>query len=322
MYDFNLNLKRSKITKILNFLLACFKRIGNLTRAIYELEVSLHDKNCKPDLFCLLKEKEDFYYSLFEMKKRSIFSLSDLDENIRPQYHTYLEIEPTHLDDLLIPKINEANIHINYLFYDSDEHVINQIIKMVPIDTNVYDLNFQQKRLISIQTESKNLNHSLMEKIIELSNESTVWNKIYVPFTFEDIKEFKGKGGNTVDIHNNAGIILSYNFLMFIFSRKIKGESSNFRTEDFIKYVFQNNYSNLNIGWEERSKYERKFNLFLKFMSEQLTDKMDINPIIVKERIGYRILLRNTETLRKRIFEITKELINFLRQKRIPDFID
>jgi hypothetical protein len=297
--------------------------LGNLTRAIYELDIYLQRGNeCRPDLFCLFNEDSNFYYSLFEIKKRNIYKMDDIVDKIRPQYLSYLRISIDDLDDFLIPKIQNTDIYINYLFHNSDRQIIDQIINDVPIESNVYSLNLNEYEIKEIRSEQGNYNNSLMQNIINLSNDFDIWNITYIPFTYADIKEFRGKGGNKVDIHNNSGIILSYNFLIFLLSRKIRKESSLFRVDDFIRYVFQNNFSNLNKGWEERKNINRKFNLFLKFICDELPARMEINPVIERVQERYRILLRQTDTLENRINEIVHEVIEFLRQKRIPDFID
>ncbi len=313
--------KISSITKTLNFLLACFKKMQNHRRIIYELDISLqNDSNCKPDLFCLLVEEGEFYYSLFEIKARTVFSEEDINEKIKPQYLSYQNITVNDLDDYLIPRIQNTTIYINYLFYDSERQIIDQIINSVPIQSNVYHLNLNERQIIAIQSNSGNLNDQLMEKIIELSQETSLWNKIYVPFTFKDIQDFRGKGGKEVDIHNRSGIILAVNFMMFVLSRKIRKEDTLFLVDDFINYVFQNNFENLNVGWEQRKTFKKKFRLFLQFICNELPKKIDIDPIIEKTDGYYRILLRHTATLERRISEITQELIKFLKQKRLPEF--
>lgn len=317
------NFKISGTTKILNYFLACFKRMQNLERVTYELDISLQNgTNSKPDLFCLLTEGDDYYYSLFEIKQRSVFSLEDINKKIKPQYLSYKNITINDLDDLLIPRIQNADIYINYLFYDSEQQIINQIINTVPIQSDVYHLNLNQRQIIAIQSNPGNFNDQLMKNIINLSQETSLWNRIYVPFTYEDVQYFRGRGGSEVDIHNKSGIILAANFMMFVLSRKIRKENTIFIVNDFIKYVFQNNFAKLRIGWEQRTAFERKFRFFLRFICDELPNKIEMNPIIEKAENGYRILLRHTDTLEKRISEITHEVIEFFRQKRIFDFLD
>ena len=317
------NYKLANVTKILNFLLAFFKKKKNLERAIYELNIKLKDgTNITPDLFCLIEENKKSFYCLFEFKKRTKYIKIDVDDRIRPQYLSYLRIEVSDLDDLLIPRIQNSERFINYLFHDSDHQVIDQIIKNVPIDTNVYHIELDNNTMVSIQTNLNSINYEMMQDLVDLSKEGLLWNKIYIPFTFQDIQDIRGKNGNRLDIHNRSAIILTNNLMMFLFSRKIKKESNTFRVDDFINYVFQNNFQNLNIGWEYRSSIDRKFRLFLNFFCKELPTRLDIKPIIEKEKDKFRINMRQTKTFEKRLHEITTEVLEFLKQKRISDYFE
>lgn len=292
-------------------------------KIIYEFDIQLQDgSKSHPDLFCLLTENEDFYYSLIEFKRRTATSTEDIEEKIKPQYTSFQNIKIDDLDDLLIPKIQNADIYVNYIFYNSDPTIITQIINSIPIQSDVYQIDLDHQTMVSIQSTTGNFNHQLMIHIIKLSQEEEFWNKIYVPFTYDDIQYFRGRGGREVDIHNKSGIILTSNFLMFILSRKIKSEDSSFLVDDFIKYVFQNNFTDLNIGWEHRATLERKFRLFLRFLSDEIPTRLEIKPIIERAERGYRILLRNTDTLEKRIIEITNEVIEYLKQRRISEWLE
>ena len=138
---------------------------------------------------------------MFEFKKRTTFTLEDVDDRIRPQYLSYNQITINHLDDILIPRIQNSDIFINYLFYNSDQQVIAQIINVVPIQSAIYNLNLRQRQMTTLNAIPGNINNQLMERILNLSKEREIWNIIYVPFTFEDIQFFKGKGGAEVDVH-------------------------------------------------------------------------------------------------------------------------
>ncbi|MGQ4873507.1 MAG: hypothetical protein ACP6IY_05465 [Promethearchaeia archaeon] len=316
-------IKLSESTKVLNFLLACFKKLNlNIIRIIFELNINLKKgSECKPDLFCLLKKNNETFYSLFEFKKRTVFNEEDINLKLKPQYLNYKQIEIDDLDTNLIPKISDSLIFINYLFYNSEEDIINQIINYIPIESNVYLLQFKINILKELLSYPNNPNYDLMREIIHISKQDTsVWKKLYIPFTLDDILLIKGMDGKDIRINNNSGIIFTDNLLMFIISRKIQKKKSTFYVDELIDYIFKNNFSNLNIGWEYREALRKKINLALKFISNELPSLIKIKPIIKKIENKYQILLKNTESLEKRVYELREKIIEFLKQRRIIDY--
>ncbi|MHA1294525.1 MAG: hypothetical protein ACTSQJ_17940 [Promethearchaeota archaeon] len=80
----------SYTTQILNFFLACFKKLGILKRALYEESITLDNgEKITPDLLCFFTEKDEpNFYSIYEFKLRGIKTLTerDLNEELIPQY--------------------------------------------------------------------------------------------------------------------------------------------------------------------------------------------------------------------------------------------
>lgn len=310
-------------TKILNFLLACFKKIDQNTKCVYEFNVSLaNGTEIKPDLFCYFPLKEKFY-SIFEFKKRNTTSKEDLNNNIIPQYYRYKKLKTTDLKGYLIPRDKSSKIYLNYIFYKSGIKVVRKIVEDVPLkECGIYLLD-SNKKFVEIQKLPNTPNSELWDKISTFSNDHSLWEKIYVPFTLNDILDISGLGGSGVDISRNAGVVITYNFMFFIHQRKIKGEKSTFSIGDFFNYIYKSEYPNLNIGENERKALTGKIRLFLNYISEQILNERGINidPIIKKKKEGeYQILLRNTDTFTERIKILREKVISYFKQTEITDF--
>jgi len=175
----------------------------------------------------------------------------------------------------------------------------------------------------SLQITPDSPNSTLLEKIIEYSHDHNYWTKVYLPFTFSDIEEIKGGGGNDVKLPRTAGIIITNSLMTFIISRKIREESSNFSSEDFIEYIYKEAFDNLVIGREMRRAFTKKIKLSLTYISEILINEMEISPLIRKLGINqFQIILRRTETLITRCEEIQNKIIGYLAQTRITEFME
>lgn len=310
-------------TKILNFLLACFKKINNEIKCVYEFNIDLSDgTDIKPDLFAYLPLEEK-YYSLFEFKKRNTTSREDIDNSIRPQYEGYNKLEPTDLKGYLIPRVTDSVIYINYIFYNSNKDIVERIVEEVPLEDCWIYSKTTDNSLTAIKSIPNTPNSKLWDKITDFSDDRNQWEKIYIPFTLKDIVDIKGLGGSDVKIARNAGIIITNNFMFFIQKKKIKGEKSTFSIREFFEYIYRSEFPNLNVGENEREALTGKIRLFLNYISEQITNEreIDIEPIIKKKSEGeYQILLRKTETITERIDILKEKVIAFFKQTEITDF--
>jgi hypothetical protein len=318
-------MKLSNETQLLNLLLACFKKLRILLRAVYELDIQVSNEHyIKPDLICFIENQKRFY-SIFEFKKRSNIYENDIEDNIKPQHTNYLLFRPQDLDSSLIPKVIGSPSYLNYLFHSTPNKVISTIINSVPIElpTNVYSVNLSKKKISLIQTEDKTPNQILMEKIMELSENNEYWEKIYIPFTSKDIfDDLYGNKQNEPIVKRKAGIILTNIFFQFILERKIKKKSSIFRISDFFDYIFYYNYDKLTIGIEHERAIENKLRIFLRFIAGELLRRLEIPEIIERKETNneFKIVLRNTDTIIDRIGDIKKEIISYFSQKRIDEF--
>jgi len=312
-------------TKTLNFLLACFKSLRSLVKAVFEFDIRLSGgETIKPDLLCYIIYNQIPFYSLFEFKKKKLSSQLEGQEleRVRKQYHNYQSFNVSDLEGLFIPKDLESKIYINYLFLNTHQIKIEEFINLIPIqdDIDIYSLLINRRNLIKVQSSNQTLNSKMMEEFIQLSNDEDNWNKVYIPFTFNDIVDIHGDRNNT-RINRNAGCILTNSLMQFIIARKIIGKPNRFRIDEFIDFIFKNNYRNFNIGREENESLKKNMRLFLHFISEELPDKINITPLL--ERINqseYRIKIKKTNTLVKRAEEIKIQVVNYFIQTRITDF--
>lgn len=316
-------------TQVLNFFLACFKRIGFLKKALYEESINLEDDvKVTPDLLCFFtKEDGANFYSVYEFKHRSIEAITerDLEEELIPQYQKYRRLQVSHLDQNLIPKIITAEMSLNYVFINTEREIIQDIIDQVPIqeDTSVYSLNLKNKTLKVIQASEGTENFTLMERVIELSTEREFWKKIYVSFTLEDIVGIKGLGGPKIDIPRFAGAIITNKFVQFIVNRKITERDSNFNADDFMDFIFKEFFKVIHLGEDQKKGFKRKLIMYLDWFARDLIEEINLTEVI--RRLGtnqYRIIIRNTSTLEERCIEIRKRAITFFQQMKITEFFD
>lgn len=313
-----------KETKILNFLLACFKKQKSLVRAAYEFDIKLFKgEKINPDLLCYVTYNHINFYSLFEFKKKKIGSQLIGQElgRARSQYRNYQSFKVTDLDAYIIPKDNESEIFINYIFINTKEQKIKEFINLIPIQdfTDVYSILISQRILKNVQSNNQTPNSEMMEEFIQFSNDD-VWDKIYIPFTFNDICDIHGDKNKT-RINGNVGCILTNSLMQFIIARKIMEKSNKFKLDEFIDYTFSNNYRNFRIGYEEKESIRKKIRMFLYFISEELPNEINIVPLIVRTNLTeYRITIKKTKTLVKRAEEIKNRVITYFVQTRITDF--
>jgi len=319
----------SYTTQVLNFFLACFKRLGTLKRALYEESITLENGEIlTPDLLCFFTEEDDStFYSTYEFKLRRIEVLTerDLNEELIPQYQKYRRLRVDDLDQNIIPKILKAEMFLNYLFINSEITFIQDIINQVPIqsDTNVYSMNLGNKTFEEIQAEPGTKNYQLMQNIIDLSMNREFWKKIYISFTLEDIVGIKGTGGDKVEVPRFAGVIITNKFIQFIVNRKITDKDTNFSSDDFMDFIFKELFKVINLGEAEKKGFKRKIIMYLDWFAKELIEEINLTEVI--RRTGqnrYRIIIRNTSTLEDRCLEIRKKAIAFFQQMKITDFFD
>lgn len=312
-------------TKALNFLLSCFKKQKNLVKAVFEFDIKLSGgEGIKPDLLCYIIRDEIRFYSLFEFKKKRSKSILEGQEliRVRKQFYNYQSFRITDLEGFYIPKDLESDLYINYLFLNTSDNKIKEFINLIPIldEIDIFSMLINRRKLNEIQSNILTPNSEMMKEFIQISNDEESWNKIYIPFTFKDIVDIHGDNNKSI-ISSNAGCILTNSLMLFIISRKIKKTPNKFRVDEFIDFVFINNYRNFIIGREEKEAIIAKVRLFLNFISVELPDLINITPLLEKINISeYKIKIKKTNTLANRAEEIKKQVINFFIQTRITDF--
>lgn len=319
-------MRLSNQTRVANFLVAAMKSLGGLIKGVLELDIGLNNESTvKPDFMGYFELEGINFYLIFEFKKRTIFSENDINNNIKPQYENYLQIQVKNLDSTLIPVNSKAEVFIDYLFYNSPKDIILKIIDNVPIlnPVNIYDIDLKNKKVFEVIVEEGTINHKYMKDLMEISNQNEIWKKVYIPFLLNDILGISGIDDGKINIERNAGIILTNSFLQFIISRKIKEKDTDFRVMEFIDYILRHNYKKINIGRQEKEALRSKVRMFLYFLAEEIHEKIEIPEIMRKLGINhFRIILRNTETIIDRINEIKNEIIFLFTQRKITDYFD
>jgi hypothetical protein len=314
-----------KETKILNFLLTCFKQLKTFVELIIEFDLNLTTgSTIKPDLFGYFFHNSNYYYSLFEYKQINVFPIpNDEWDRILSQCNNYISFKTKDIDATLMPKNLDVKIFINYFFFDSNFDSIKYVLEQIPFTTEIYALNadLSNYTLNYIKAQSNNENHDLLNQIIILSRNRENWRKIYIPFTLKDIEDISGEGGNRINVTRISGSLIINSFMAFIISRKIKNQSTTFYSDDFISYVFNESYDNLNIGREMRQALTRKIRLFLNYLIDHLFNEIKIEPILKRTDTNkFQILLRKTNTLLSRYEEIKERVIKYFSQKKITEY--
>jgi len=314
-----------KETKILNFLLTCFKQLKTFVKLIIEFDLNLTiGSTIKPDLFGYFFHNSNYYYSLFEYKQINVFPIpNDEWDRILSQCNNYISFKTKDIDATLMPKNPDVKIFINYFFFDSNSDSIKYVLEQIPFTTEIYALNadLSNYTLNYIKAQSNNENHDLLNQIIILSRNRENWRKIYIPFTLKDIEDISGEGGNRINVTRISGSLIINSFMAFIISRKIKNQSTTFYSDDFISYVFNESYDNLNIGREMRQALTRKIRLFLNYLIDHLFNEIKIEPILKRTDTNkFQILLRKTNTLLSRYEEIKERVIKYFSQKKITEY--
>ncbi len=315
-------MKISEETQILNFFLAVLKNKRcpfTLKRLLWEYKVNYNSAH--PDILCYFLNSNPFY-SIFEIKKRTVNLTDDIQENIAPQYKKYLDLRNNidKFDANLIPVVVTANLFINYCFYDSPEATVQYIIKNVPIkeDTYVFSINLGKKQLLFSNGPFLNDNQLLIDHINNFLSNKGCWSKIYVPFTLKDIEGIKpNKLVERPLIRRKIRIFLT-EFIGFIIHKKIQPSNSDFSKRDVFNYIFDS--SILTIGDEDRRAIENKIHLILIYLIETLFPDLKINAI-ERHKNQFRIVLRNTRSLLERIDLIEQKLIDFLSQTEITEYL-
>ena len=314
-----------KETKILNFLLTCFKQLKTFVKLIIEFDLNLTTgSTINPDLFGYFFHNSNYYYSLFEYKQINVFPIpNDEWDRILSQCNNYISFKTKDIDATLMPKNLDVKIFINYFFFDSNSDSIKYVLEQIPFTTEIYALNadLSNYTLNYIKAQSNNENHDLLNQIIILSRNRENWRKIYIPFTLKDIEDISGEGGNRINVTRISGSLIINSFMAFIISRKIKNQSTTFYSDDFISYVFNESYDNLNIGREMRQALTRKIRLFLNYLIDHLFNEIKIEPILKRTDTNkFQILLRKTNTLLSRYEEIKERVIKYFSQKKITEY--
>ena len=325
----------SEETKLINFVVNVLKKEKILKKAIIEYQINISSEiECQPDFFAYLINEPDFNnYILLEFKQRR--TLDDL-ENIKKQFNRYLMVNQAHLDSSKIPVIDGIPIFINYIFYNTRKDLIQHI-------ANSLDFNEDSALIyyyITKKTINRNIkyfkepnsseNHAINDFFIRYSENNEFWENLLIPFTINDLVGIKGEGGSASNAKVNPKIsfqIILSNICTFILQRRIQEKPGEFKTDDFMEFLFSNVSGLIYFDEKNKKSIEKKLTLFLNYTAKISEEEKFI---FFERRAGsnnkYLITIRKTENILDRINSIEKKLYREMYfqiwQKSLEDFFE
>ncbi len=242
-------------------------------------------------------------------------------------------LDPSCLDSKIIPVPNQtADIFNNYVFYDTPDNILNQIIGSISfqdkdgiINYNTRGLQSRRFNLSKSSNDAKNSN--ILQNLINSSQSERLWSRIIsLPFTLKDFEgiHFLDSKRTQIRIEKEvSATIIASHIYSLVLQRKRRKFKSEFHIDELFDHIFSSIKGLVVIGVEDKKAIKKKLSLFLLLVCE-ICDRHKLTFISKSESIDNKFIIniRNTDNFTSRMKKIQilidKEISRQRLQTRLP----